>query len=227
VSPDAIIFDFDGVIADSEILSARLFSRFLTGIGLACTPDEAHVRYFGLNRQDALASMAAEWGESVPVDIAEQMVRHIDQAQHEPVLPIAGLHDFLAWGGHLPRAIASSNASAHISAQLVLFGIADHFGEHIYSGREHVSRGKPHPDLYLHAAAALGIDPARMLVIEDSPVGVRAAVAAGAEVIGLCAGGHCRPDHADRLLGAGAHHVAPGYSEIVALCEGRAARSRA
>jgi len=217
VTPDAIIFDFDGVIADSEIVSARIFSDFLTGIGLACTPADVHARYFGLNRQDQIASMRAEWADRVPADIAERIAAHVDRALDAPLAPIPGLAAFLARTGHLPRAIASSNASAHIRTQLGHFGLAGHFGDHVYSGREHVTRGKPHPDLYLHAMAALGADPARTLVVEDSPVGVRAAVAAGARVVGLCAGSHCGADHGALLGGAGAHEIARDYAEIAEL----------
>ncbi len=212
--PAAIIFDFDGVIADSEIVTASVFSRFLSSIGLVCTADEVHLRYFGLNRQDQLTSMAAQWGDLVPADIAAQIARHVDAALDEPFQPIAGLLDFLAMTAHLPRAIASSNSSGHIRGQLRHLGVGAHFGEHIYSGREHVTRGKPHPDLYLHAAAALGIHPADALVIEDSPVGVAAGVAAGAQVIGLCAGSHCQADHGDRLLRAGAHYVFASYAGV-------------
>lgn len=214
MTPAAILFDFDGVIADSEVVTAGVFSRFLTSIGLICTADEVHQRYFGLNRQDQLASMAATWGDLVPADIAAQIARHVDAALDEPFQPIGGLRDFLRLTAHLPRAIASSNSSAHIRGQLRHFGIDGHFGEHIYSGREHVTRGKPYPDLYLHAAAALGVQPADALVIEDSPVGVTAAVAAGAQVIGLCAGSHCRADHGDRLLRSGAHHVFASYADL-------------
>ena len=214
MKPAAILFDFDGVIADSEVVTAGVFSRFLTSIGLACTAEEVHQRYFGLNRQDQLASMAATWGDRVPGDIAAQIATHVDATLDAPFAPIQGLGDFLNLTAHLPRAIASSNASAHIRGQLRHFGMAAHFGDHVYSGREHVTRGKPHPDLYLHAAAALGVQPVDALVIEDSPVGVAAGVAAGAQVIGLCAGSHCPPDHGARLLAAGAHQVFGSYVEV-------------
>lgn len=87
----------------------------------------------------------------------------------------------------------------------------------MFSAREHVTRGKPHPDIYLHAASVLGVDPKGAVIIEDSPVGVRAALAAGATVIGLCAGGHCRSGYEARLVEAGAHHVAHDYGEVARL----------
>jgi beta-phosphoglucomutase-like phosphatase (HAD superfamily) len=87
----------------------------------------------------------------------------------------------------------------------------------IFSGREHVVRGKPAPDLYLHAAAALRVPIERVAIIEDSPVGVQGALASGATVIGLVAGSHCRPDHEERLRALGVEQVARTFDEVAAL----------
>jgi beta-phosphoglucomutase-like phosphatase (HAD superfamily) len=96
-------------------------------------------------------------------------------------------------------------------------GLTGAFGDHIYSGREHVTRGKPAPDIYLHAAKAIGIDIARAVIIEDSPVGATGAVASGAFVIGLAAGRHCADGHAGLLLDKGVHAVAHSFDEVTAL----------
>jgi beta-phosphoglucomutase-like phosphatase (HAD superfamily) len=87
----------------------------------------------------------------------------------------------------------------------------------IFSGREHVARGKPAPDLYLLAAARLGVDIGRTAIIEDSAVGVEGAIASGAEVIGLIAGRHCMPGHAERLRALGIRHIARDFDEVAAL----------
>ena len=87
----------------------------------------------------------------------------------------------------------------------------------IFSGREHVARGKPAPDLYLHAAAALGVPIDRIAIIEDSPVGVAGALASGATVIGLVAGRHCLPGHEERLRALGVRHIARDFDEVAAL----------
>ena len=87
----------------------------------------------------------------------------------------------------------------------------------IFSGREHVARGKPAPDLYLHAAAALGVPIERIAIIEDSPVGVEGALASGAEVIGLVAGRHCLAGHAERLRALGVRHIARDFDEVAAI----------
>ena len=78
-------------------------------------------------------------------------------------------------------------------------------------------RGKPAPDLYLHAAATLGVDIERCVILEDSPVGVTGAVASGATVIGLCAGSHCAPDHADKLRALGVERIAADFDEVARL----------
>ncbi len=78
-------------------------------------------------------------------------------------------------------------------------------------------RGKPAPDLYLHAAAALGVDITRTVILEDSPVGATGAVASGAHVIGFCGGSHCAPDHAERLRAIGVHDVATTFEEVARL----------
>lgn len=217
LTPSAIIFDFDGVIADSEVVAARAMSRALTQAGLRTSPDKVMERYFGFNRADTLAAINSHWGARTPVDIEQRLFGDAWADPAEPITPIAGVAGFIVATAHLPRAIGSSSGSAYIRGLLEQFGMAAHFGDHVYSGGEHVTRGKPHPDIYLYAAAALGVAPGEAVIIEDSPVGVRAAVASGARVIGLCAGQHCRADHGARLCEAGAHHIAHDYAQVGAL----------
>ena len=117
----------------------------------------------------------------------------------------------------LPRAIASSSSPEWLERHLDHLGLRDAFGDKMFSGAHHVARGKPAPDVYLHAAEAIGVDIARTVIIEDSPVGVRGAVASGATVIGLCAGRHCLPGHAERLRELGVHHIAHDFEEVADL----------
>ena len=93
-------------------------------------------------------------------------------------------------------------------------GLGGAFGEHLYSGREHVARGKPAPDLYLYAAERLGVAISDCVILEDSPVGATGAVASGATVVGLVAGSHCGPGHADRLRALGVHAIARDFAEV-------------
>ena len=117
----------------------------------------------------------------------------------------------------LPRAICSSSSSAWVRRHLEHIGLDGVFGAMIFSGREHVARGKPAPDLYLHAAAALGVPIGRVAIIEDSPVGVRGALASGATVIGFVAGRHCLDGHEGRLRALGVTQIAHDFGEVAAL----------
>jgi HAD superfamily hydrolase (TIGR01509 family) len=210
----AIIFDFDGVIADSEIASAKAFSAALTEAGLHISVEEAAGRYSGLIRQEVLHGMAEHWGERVPPDMAERVQRHVDQIFGAGIEAVPGAAAFIASVAHLPIAIGSSSWTAYIRGHLDRFGLAPHFGAHVYSGREHVTRGKPHPDIYLHAAAQLGVQPSEAVIIEDSPIGARAAVASGARVIGLTAGSHAQPSLADALAAEGVEAVLGSYGQV-------------
>jgi beta-phosphoglucomutase-like phosphatase (HAD superfamily) len=114
----------------------------------------------------------------------------------------------------LPRAVASSSTLRWIRTHLDHLGLAAAFGDHLYSGREHVEHGKPAPDLYFYAADQLGVDIHRCAIIEDSEVGATGALASGAMVIGLAAGSHCLDGHADMLRALGVEHIADSFDEV-------------
>ncbi|MFC5796139.1 HAD family hydrolase [Sphingopyxis terrae] len=126
--------------------------------------------------------------------------------------------EFLATLGDRPRAIASSSSPAYIAMSLDRFGLAHHFGPHVYSA-DGWDRGKPHPDIYLAAAKGIGADPAACLAIEDSPTGAQAALAAGMTVVGFCGAGHIvdRGAHGAMLRAVGVHHVAEDFADIATI----------
>jgi HAD superfamily hydrolase (TIGR01509 family) len=131
---------------------------------------------------------------------------------------VAGAVGFVeALPAELPKAIASSSSTHWIETHLDHLGLRHHFKGRIFSGHEHVKRGKPAPDLYFHAADAIGVPIERVAIVEDSPVGVTAAVASGAYVIGLCAGRHCLAGHRERLRALGVHALAGSFEEVEAL----------
>jgi beta-phosphoglucomutase-like phosphatase (HAD superfamily) len=117
----------------------------------------------------------------------------------------------------LPKAIASSSTSRWIRVHLDHIGLRDVFGEHVYSGHEHVKRGKPAPDVYLHAAEQLGVPIRSCAIIEDSEVGATGALASGARVIGLVAGQHCGAGQAERLRKLGVLEIATSFDEVCGL----------
>lgn len=214
MSPAALLFDFDGVIADSEIVSARCLAQALSEAGLPTSLIQAAERYSGLHRAETLAAIAAYWGTRTPHDIADRIARHVDSAFAAGIDPVPGAVAFIRGAAPLPIAIGSSSTTDYIRGHLTRFGLAEPFGPHVYSGREHVARGKPHPDIYLHAAAALGVDVRAAVIIEDSPVGARAAVASGARVIGFIGGSHAQPGLTAALRAEGVETVLASYPEI-------------
>ncbi|HEX6376962.1 MAG TPA: HAD family phosphatase [Allosphingosinicella sp.] len=213
-----MIFDFDGVIVDSEILSNAVLAEALTALGHATTTQQAVDRYIGLHWADTCALIEGEIGRPLPEGF-ERRTSEAFRLRLEEVAAVAGVGAFLDALPPAPRAVASSSPTRWLRSSLERFGLAHHFGDNLFSAAEHVSRGKPHPDIYLHAARALGVDPADVLVLEDTAPGVAAARAAGMTVVGLCAGLHCGPGYGARLTAAGARHIAETYAEVLDLLE--------
>ena len=212
---DAILFDFDGVLIESEYAGNRQIATYLSSIGHPTTPEQSMANFMGLAGADFLAAIERWIGRAVPegfhVARAEEDRRAIEQGMDA----VAGAVAFVrSLPPELPIAIASSSTTNWIEAHLRHIGLFDRFEGRIFSGREHVARVKPAPDIYLHAAAALGVDIGRTLVIEDSPVGATGAVASGATVVGLCAGSHCQPAHADTLRARGVQAIAASFADV-------------
>lgn len=171
-------------------------------------------RYIGLHWADTCAAIEAEIGETLPAGF-EARAGEAFRLRLDEVAAVAGVEAFLAAVPEVPKAVASSSPTRWLRQSLERFGLACHFGDRLFSAAEHVARGKPHPDIYLHAAAKLGVAPGDVLVIEDTAPGVAAARAAGMTVAGLCAGLHCGPGYGDRLRSAGASPVVGSYSELL------------
>lgn len=216
MKPAAIIFDFDGVIADSEVRANRTLAESLTAIDLPTSYEDCLRDYCGHNRQEIERRIVARLGRPLPPDFREQHRERAVRMFAEGFAPVQGAPAFLDALGATPRAIASSSHPDYIAASLDRFGLAHHFGGHVYSA-DGWARGKPHPDIYLAAAKGLGIDPGTCLAIEDSPIGARAALAAGMTVVGFCGAGHIldRAAHEATLRAVGVHHVAHDFDEIV------------
>lgn len=215
---DAIIFDFDGVLIESEFVGNVNIAKVLTDLGYPTTVEQSLDNFVGLGGRDFVDAVERYIGGAVPEGF--YTARKVEDARvlAEGLDAVTGAMDFVrALPADMPRAIASSSTTHWIATHLDHIGLRDAFGDHIYSGREHVTRGKPAPDIYLYAAARIGADIARTLIIEDSPVGVTGAVASGAQVIGLAVGRHCGDGHDVKLRAAGAPRVVHGFDEIAAL----------
>lgn len=214
----ALIFDFDGVLIESEAAGNRQIADYLTGAGYPTTPEQSMREFMGLNGGDFHAAVERWIGAPLPADFHTARAAEDERVMLAGIDAVAGAVAFVrALPPELPRAIASSSSTAWIARHLDHIGLRAAFGDHIYSGGEHVAHGKPAPDLYLHAAAALGVDIARTAIIEDSPVGATGAVAAGGYVIGFHGASHCGADHAARLRAIGVDATAADFAEVAAL----------
>lgn len=215
---DALIFDFDGVLIDSEFVDNCELAATLTRCGRPTRYEDTLELFLGLSGTDFLAAIEDWLGCPAPAQFHEERANTHRRLLTQGIAAVAGAVAFVE---ALPlgqaRAIASSSSSEWIDTHLRHHGIRQHFGDNLFSGCEHVARGKPSPDIYWYAADAMQVDIGRVVVIEDSLVGVTAAAASGARVIGLCAGRHCGEVHGHRLLSAGAHHVTRSFEEIGAL----------
>ncbi|MBR0553003.1 HAD family hydrolase [Stakelama marina] len=215
---DAILFDFDGVLLESEYAGNKQIADYLTGIGHPTTPQDSMANFMGLSGTAFIDALENWIGRPLPDDFHGAREAENIRVLKEGLDPVMGAIRFVrALPDTLPRAIVSSSRTNWIATHLDHLGVRDVFGDHLYSGHEHVENGKPAPDIYRYAAQRLGIAIDRCVIIEDSPVGVTGAVASGADVIGLCAGSHCPPDHAARLRSLGVERIAHGFDEVARL----------
>lgn len=218
MTPAAILFDFDGVLIDSEWAGNSYIADYLTEAGHPTRPEEAIERFMGL-AGPAFEEAIETWiGRPLPEGFREARLRKGLRYLEDGIAEVAGASDFIrGLDPALPIAVVSSASTQWIGTHLDHLGLRDRFGPHLYSGREHVERMKPAPDIYLHAADRLGVEIRDSFIVEDSPIGVEGAVASGARVIGLLAGTHVRDGHETRLRAAGAHECVRSFDELARL----------
>lgn len=203
--PDLIIFDCDGVLVDSEVLSCRCLCEVLATYGVKLELDEALGLFLGRSTAAVLQHYAAH-GRVLPNDFLSDLKTRVRRDFQMSLQPIPGIASLLS-GLHVPCCVASSSDLDRVSFSLALAGLAPHFGDRIYTSQM-VARGKPAPDLFLYAAANMRAEPTRALVIEDSVSGVTAAKAAGMKVWGFAGGSHYESrDGRAILYAAGADRV--------------------
>ncbi|HEX2764089.1 MAG TPA: HAD family phosphatase [Allosphingosinicella sp.] len=214
----AIIFDFDGVIVDSEWLANTVLGEALTERGYPVTRDEALDRYSGLRWDDCYRRIEEESGLRFGRSNLGDPVDAAVAARAAEMLAVEGVESFVASQTDRMLAIASSSETWWLEQTLRRLGLSHAFGDRLYSAAG-FARGKPHPDIYLHAADRLGVPPEACLVIEDHPVGVAAGAAAGMTVIALLAGRHIRHGHEERVRAAGASLIAHDYAQVFEIME--------
>lgn len=184
-----VIFDCDGVLVDSEVISNEVLARRLTAEGLSTTLAQARRDYQGLLLADIRAAAEAKVGRQLPQDWLALYEHERDEAFRDGLKPVPGAAEALGRirSVGLRVCVASQGKLEKIRLSLGLTGLLDLFSEQALFSAYSVPRGKPHPDLFLHAASAMGVGPAACAVVEDTPSGVTAAVAANMRVLGYAA----------------------------------------
>ena len=214
-----IIFDCNGVLVDGETISAAVAAEEFTRAGFAMTPQVVARFFTGRRATDMFADVEAATKRKLPANFpatlaAATLARIRDELRSTPHAAYA-----LTWLRG-PKCVASSATLERIRVSLETAGLVRFFEPNLFSAND-VPRGKPAPDLFLHAAARMEVDPADCIVVEDSPVGVAAAVAAGMTPIGFAGGSHAQSQLPAQLTAAGARAVIADMrvlkSTIVAL----------
>jgi HAD superfamily hydrolase (TIGR01509 family) len=192
-----VIFDCDGVLVDSDRISLRIQAEWITELGLEASYEDCVRDFLGLGMPATLEILSERLGRPVPPGWADGLDRAVREAFECELRPVPGVIEALD-KIDLPTCVASNGSQEKMRFTLGLTGLWDRFAGRINSADE-VGRGKPAPDLFLHAASSMDTLPGRCVVVEDSPFGVIAAKAAGMSALGYAADGD-----GERLGGEGA-----------------------
>lgn len=185
---DLVIFDCDGVLVDSETISASTLAASLTRIGFPVDLDYVNEHYLGRSFEVVRADHVRRVGRPLPQEFADAWYRDLFVAFRRNLKPIDGAADVLR-RLTIPKCVASSSAPTRLALSLEVTGLASLCGTEVFDASM-VTRGKPAPDLFLYCAARMGAVPGRTLVVEDSTTGIAAAVAAGMTAWGFVGGSH-------------------------------------
>lgn len=215
---DAVLFDCDGVLVDSEPITNRVLAEMLRELGWPITSEECLQTFVGKAVRDEIVLIEERTGVRLDDAWSAQFRERRNQALDLELVEIPGapqaarqLHDTL--NGRI--AVASGADKLKVEMQLQKVGLADCFSGRIFSGQD-LPRSKPFPDVYLTAAMALGVDPSRCAIVEDTATGATAGLAAGATVFGYSPNniGH---SGADSLRAVGVKHIFTDMNELPAL----------
>lgn len=199
--PAAVLFDCDGVLADTEALHDRIIAEEVTALGWDLTPEEAAKRFRGLSWEAIQPLIEARLGPgSVPASFHRDLIRRVLDALETDTLPMAGSRAAIAaiQAAGVPVAVASNSSRPELATKLRRLGLTEVFRGRSFSVND-VENPKPAPDMYRAAAGACGADPHHCVVIEDSVAGARAGIAAGCRVLGFA---HATPAAALAAVGA-------------------------
>ena len=186
---DLVIFDNDGVLVDSEPISNRHLAAYLTELGHPTSYEDSIRDYMGSAMHRIHELVLERTGQRLPADFDDTFHRRVFTAFERELEPVPGAVDVLAklTADGVPYCVASSGSRERIRVGHRKTGLDRYFSQDRVFSSQDVGKGKPAPDLFLYAAERMGVPPERCVVVEDSPLGVRAAVAAGMDVYGFTA----------------------------------------
>lgn len=190
--PKLVIFDCDGVLVDSEPLSIDVLVRVLRNAGVDMDAEEATERFLGKSLKTMTDILHEDYGLAVDDHFLERMRLDLYQRFRQELQPVAGVATALDQLD-IPRCVASSSQMERIRLSLTITGLIDRLDPYLFSSTM-VERGKPAPDLFLHAAAEMATLPENCIVVEDSPAGIEAAQAAGMRVFAFAGASHARSE---------------------------------
>lgn len=217
--PDLIIFDFDGVIVDSEIVAARIQADLITQAGYEVTAEELSQLYAGLTFKDILLRIEEVAAIPFQASLIEQAEELVDKRLRADVRLIEGAREAIA-SLQAQRCICSNSRGERVTYMVEKNGLGPLFSGRIFSSLDTPSgRPKPAPDVFLYAAKTLGANPSKTFVIEDSVHGIAGAKAAGMRVIGFTGASHSYAGHADALTEAGAETVIRRWADFAVVVE--------
>jgi HAD superfamily hydrolase (TIGR01509 family) len=209
-----VIFDCDGVLADSEMLSARVLMSQLAALGIALSLEEFRSEFLGRSFAAAEEKLKERTGRELPSNFAQDHLDGLMALYATDLKAMLGVEDVLR-ALKIPNCVASGSAPTRLAYTLKVCGLDAHFGSNVYSASM-VKNSKPAPDLFLHAAQVHGVAPEQCLVLEDSEMGVRAARAANMNVWHFTGGSHTDAAHA-LPAGLSADRVVQDMAEVLRL----------
>jgi D-ribulokinase len=220
--PELVIFDCDGVLVDSEVIALGIMRRRLSEAGLRLTDQETRERFLGRRLDSSLLGIETELGAPLPENFRDEFSREILTAFARELKGIEGVPEAIE-GLRARVCVASSSGHGRLRLSLRAAGYETMFAPNIFSAAD-VAEGKPSPDLFLHAARVMGVEPKDCLVIEDSVAGVAAGRAAGMIVFGFVGASHFSPpDEGADLTASGAELLFDDMAQLPQLVAARAA----
>lgn len=211
-----LIFDFDGVIADSEVLANTVLAKLVSELGVPTTLQNSYDRYMGKRIHEVILAIEADLNQKLPNQFVEEFQSRTFARFRQELQFVSGAKKFIEEFAQVPKCIASSSSPDRLKLCLEILEIQKVFEPNVFSSSL-VKNGKPDPDIFLYAAKEMGVDPVKSIVIEDSLSGVKAGIAAGMIVIGLTAASHIPQGFGLHLLSAGAHHIASSFDDATEI----------